>query len=133
MGSATEILELPRALVDRLDAAFSGRWLISHPQAAALLETSEKTLKSIGDEKRINYRLRGRKWRVYAREDIEAYVGTPQCQSSDQSAQTAPTARSPGTTTSSSARRLGSVVAFTAQRARERARKRSVSKTSTAS
>lgn len=130
---AEAALSIPAALTIELDALFTGTWVVSHPQAAALLRISEKTLKKLGDERLIRYRLRGRVWRVYAREDIEAYVGAEPCQSTDRKIAMEPTARTSGTTTSSSARRQGKVVAFTAARGRELVRKRRGLKTSTES
>ncbi|HVI30418.1 hypothetical protein [Hansschlegelia sp.] len=119
---------IPAALKAELDALFDGTWLASHPKVAALLRISDKTLKQLGDDGLIRYRLRGRVWRVYAREDIEAYVGAEPCPSTARNAETAPTARSSGTSTSSSRHRTGQVVVFTAALARERARKRSASR-----
>jgi hypothetical protein len=111
---------LPASLSAALDRLFAKHPLASHVAVAVLLSVSCKTLHRLGDDRIIFYRLRGTSRRCYAREDIERYWGTTQCQSTGNGTSAARSPRRSSTMTSSSSSRRGNVVAFTAQLARER-------------
>jgi hypothetical protein len=113
---------LPPSLAARLDAAFADAVLISHPAAAIVVEVSDKTLRRLGDEGLIRYRLKGNSWRRYAREDLAAYLTRTDenrpCQFIGPWAKTANQSPASSPTTSCSGSRTGKVVAFTAAQAR---------------
>lgn len=86
-----------------------------------MLERSAKTLKRLGDDGAIFYRLRGRAWRVYAREEIETLFASELQRAVDMRVGKA---RSPGGVRSQALPPSGKgVVTFTAAGARSRRRK----------
>jgi len=109
---------LPPSIHAELDAAFRIGPLISEAAAARVIGFSADSLRREREDGKISYRLR-RKRRVYAREDIEAYLAEDrQCQSTGPSARTA---RSNRRITSSISRSpsTANVVAFTDRRGSE--------------
>ena len=91
-----------------MDALFTGHPLATHTEIACLLEMSTATLRRLGDQRKIFYRLKGTAWRFYAREDVEQYIGK-------MAVNLIPISQS-----------TGRVVEFTAERARQKRKRQLV-------
>jgi len=74
-------MTIPAALSIAMDGLFAGHPLAGHAEIAGLLQMSTATLRRLGNDRKIVYRLKGTAWRFYAREDVEQYLRGMQCQS----------------------------------------------------
>lgn len=112
---------IPAALIFAMDALFFGHPLAGHAEIASLLEMSTATLRRLGNERKIIYRLKGTSWRFYAREDVEKYLRGMQCQSILPGEKTE-LSKARTTNMTSVSRSTGKVVEFTAALARQKRR-----------
>lgn len=110
---------IPAAYIRALDELYSGQILARHQQVAKLLEMSDTQLRHLGNQRLITFRFKGRAWRYYAREDVEAHILKMASSSLDRIAEAPPTSRQ--SATSSPARRAQARTAdFTAELARRK-------------
>lgn len=110
---------IPAALSTAMDALFTGHPLAGHTEICRLLEMSTATLRRLGNERKIVYRLKGTAWRFYAREDVEQYLRGMPCQSILPGEKTDHSKAHTINMTSAS-RSMGKVVEFTAALARQK-------------
>lgn len=114
--------DIPPSVAEHLDRIFADEPFAGPGEIGRLLRVGPKTLRKLGDQGFIRYRLKGTSHRQYAREDVEAYIrGDMPCRSTGHEEKTAPTKRRSGTTTSkSNPPARGQVIDFTAAQAKGR-------------
>jgi len=112
---------IPPSLTKELNRLFDGRVFASNAEVAHLLGVNPVTLRRMGDDQKIGYRLKVTSHRQYAREDIEAHLRgeKPVCPSIVRKTKTATTNRRSTNTTSNSKRKARkNPNAFTAAQAK---------------
>src|SRR5215467_4551143 len=116
---------IPPTLAAQLDALFANRPLQSNAKVAKPLGISGRTLRRLGDQGKIRYRLKGTAHRQHAREDVEAYLTRDFAWArTSQDERTELRKRRSGTTISNSGRRANNrASSFAAARAREQRRR----------
>src|SRR4051794_21367038 len=124
--------DFPPSLVALIDSIFGEVFLITHSRLARGLQKKPSVLKTLGDQGAIRYRLHGAR-RVYAREDVAAYLGRKlECPSTALATKQDNLSHHTGITTSSSHCRAGRVVDFRAAQACGRRKMRKSTRTRSA-